>query len=215
MKLIIFDFDGTLADTRSYIVATMQQAMREVGRPVREEAACAATIGLPLKGCFQQLYPGISDADAEECMAVYRRIFDENKTATSIALFPGVKETVLRLWKKGFQLSVASSRSNRTLVEMLTEEGLAPCFSLIIGANDVQHAKPHPEPVLKTLEALGVPAGEALVVGDMPVDILMGRSAGARTCGVTYGNSTRPELVEAGADYIIDRFADLEGLVIS
>ena len=213
MKLIIFDFDGTLADTRSYIVATMQQAMREMGRPVREEAACAATIGLPLKGCFQQLYPGISDADAEECMKVYRRIFDQNKTVLTIDLFPGVKETVLRLKEKGFLLSVASSRSTHTLVELLTEEGLVQCFSLIIGANDVQNAKPHPEPVLKTLEALEVPASEALVVGDMPVDILMGSRAGARTCGVTYGNSTRPELLEAGADYIIDSFTQLESLL--
>ena len=213
MKLIIFDFDGTLADTRGYIVTTMQQAMRELGRPVREEEACAATIGLPLKGCFQQLYPGISDADAEVCMATYRRIFDQNKTVLTIDLFPGVKETVLRLWKKGFQLSVASSRSNRTLVEMLTEEGLAPCFSLIIGANDVQNAKPHPEPVLKTLEALGVPASEAMVVGDMPVDILMGSRAGTRTCGVTYGNSSRAELLAAGANYVIDSFTDLETLL--
>ena len=210
MKLIIFDFDGTLADTRGYIVTTMQQAMRELGLPVREEAACAATIGLPLKGCFQQLYPGISDADAEVGMATYRRIFEQNKAFLTIDLFPGVKETVMRLHEKGHLLSVASSRSNHTLVEMLTEEGLAPCFSLIIGANDVQHAKPHPEPVLKTLEALDVPAAEALVVGDMPVDILMGSRAGARTCGVTYGNSNRQELQAAGADYIIDRFADLE-----
>ena len=213
MRLIIFDFDGTLADTRGYIVATMQQAMRELGKPVREEEACAATIGLPLKGCFQQLYPGISDEEAEVCMTTYRRIFDQNKTVLSIDLFPGVKETVLRLWKKGFLLSVASSRSNRTLVELLTDEGLAPCFSLIIGANDVQNAKPHPEPVLKTLEALNVPASEALVVGDMPVDILMGSRAGTRTCGVTYGNSSRAELLAAGADYVMDTFTDLEGIL--
>ena len=91
--------------------------------------------------------------------------------------------------------------------------GLAPFITYVLGANSVTHAKPHPEPVLKTMADLGFQADETLVVGDMPVDILMGSRAGARTCGVTYGNSTRSELQEAGADYIIDSFSQLESLL--
>ena len=72
-------------------------------------------------------------------------------------------------------------------------------------------AKPDPEPVLNTLSALGFKASETLVVGDMNVDILMGKNAGAKTCGVTYGNGTKEELEEAGADYIIDSFDELIG----
>lgn len=213
MKLIIFDFDGTLADTRGYIVATMHKTMRQLGLPLRPAEECAATIGLPLKGCFQQLYPGIQDAEAELYMATYRRLFDKDRDASSVDLFPGVKETLQNLKKKGYLLSIASSRTTRTMVQMLEEKELVSPFSLFIGVTEVQNAKPHPEPVLKTLEALEVPASEALVVGDMPVDILMGSRAGARTCGVTYGNSTRSELLEAGADYIIDSFTELESLL--
>lgn len=213
MKLIIFDFDGTLADTRGYIVATMHKTMRQLNLPLRSADECAATIGLPLKGCFQQLYPGIQDAEAELYMATYRRIFDKDRDASSVELFPGVKETLQNLKNKGYLLSIASSRTTRTMVQMLEEKDLVSPFSLFIGVTEVQKAKPHPEPVLKTLEALEVPASEALVVGDMPVDILMGSRAGARTCGVTYGNSTRPELLEAGADYIIDSFSQLESLL--
>ena len=213
MRLIIFDFDGTLADTRGYIVATMHKAMRQLGLPLRPAEECAATIGLPLKGCFQQLYPGIQDAEAELYMATYRRIFDKDRDASSVDLFPGVRETLERLKEKGYLLSIASSRTTRTMVQMLEEKELVSLFSLFIGVTEVQNAKPHPEPVLKTLETLEVPAPEALVVGDMPVDILMGSRAGARTCGVTYGNSTRSELLEAGADYIIDSFSQLETLL--
>ena len=61
------------------------------------------------------------------------------------------------------------------------------------------------------LSALGFKASETLVVGDMNVDILMGKNAGAKTCGVTYGNGTKEELEEAGADYIIDSFDELIG----
>ncbi len=76
----------------------------------------------------------------------------------------------------------------------------------------MKEAKPKPEPVLKTLAAMQYDAYETLVVGDMAVDILMGANAGTKTCGVTWGNGTREELKEAGADYIIDRMEDLLGV---
>jgi phosphoglycolate phosphatase len=87
--------------------------------------------------------------------------------------------------------------------------GIAPLISYVLGANSVTHAKPHPEPVLKTMADLGYAPGETLVVGDMPVDIQMGKGAGARTCGVTYGNASREALAEAGADILIDDFAQM------
>ena len=77
----------------------------------------------------------------------------------------------------------------------------------------MKEAKPKPEPVLKTLAAMHYEACETLVVGDMAVDILMGANAGAKTCGVTWGNGSREELKEAGADYIIDRMEDLLGVI--
>jgi phosphoglycolate phosphatase len=90
--------------------------------------------------------------------------------------------------------------------------GISDCISYLIGADDVERAKPEPEPVLKTLSAMHFAKDEALVVGDMAVDILMGSSAGARTCGVTWGNGTRAELEEAGADSIIDGMEELLNL---
>ena len=84
---------------------------------------------------------------------------------------------------------------------------------MLVGADDVVKAKPNPEPVLNTLSAMGFKASEALVVGDMNVDILMGKNAGAKTCGVAYGNGTKKELEEAGADYIIDGFDELIGVL--
>ena len=74
--------------------------------------------------------------------------------------------------------------------------------------------KPAPDPVLKTIEDLVYNPENALVVGDMPVDILMGKSAGVNTCGVTYGNSDREKLTEAGADYVIDDIRDLLTIVL-
>ena len=78
---------------------------------------------------------------------------------------------------------------------------------------DVVNAKPNPEPVLKTLEQFGVIGSECLVVGDMPVDIQMGLGAGAVTCGVTFGNSSREALAAAGANYVIDSFDKLLSII--
>lgn len=209
MRLIIFDFDGTLGDTRQNIVLTMQQTMAELRLPVADESACAATIGLPLEDCFRQLYPDLGDEAIADCAAVYRRIFEINKKQLSPALFPHVKETLQRLHRQGYVLTIASSRSSASLNDFLHDMDIADYISYVVGADNVAHAKPHPEPVLKTFSALGASAAETLVVGDMPVDILMGRQAGARTCAVTYGNATRRQLEEAGADFIIDDMADL------
>lgn len=214
-RLIIFDFDGTLADTTATILATYQMAIKELNARPRTDSQCQATIGLPLKEGFRQLYPDFSECRLDTCVAVYRRIFNENKSSLRPALYPGVEETLREIDRLGIEMSVASSRSKASLVEFCRETKIENFFRLILGADEVERAKPHPEPVIKTLKALDVSPVQAVVVGDMPVDILMGRGAGCRTVGVTYGNSDRRGLVEAGADFIIDAFPELMGAVIS
>ena len=212
-KLVILDFDGTLADTRELIIRTSQDAMRRMGYPGQDEETIAATIGLSLDEGLLQMYPDLPRETLPEWVRAYREIFEQLRTQIVPALFPGVRETLGTLYGKGCLLSVASSRKSNSLHGFLDSMGLSQYITYVLGADDVTHAKPHPEPVLKTLRELGVPAAEALVVGDMPVDIRMGLGAGAWTCGVTYGNSSRRELTEAGAHHVIDRFSDLLELV--
>ncbi len=214
-KLIIFDFDGTLGDTRRIIVTTMQMTIREMSLDSRCDEECASQIGLPLQGCFQALYPNASSATIQQCAETYRRIFDENKGHIKPQAFPHVVETLAWLKQQGFTLTIASSRSHQSLSELIHDLGIAEYISYLVGADDVEHAKPLPEPVLKTLDALRFDASQALVVGDMQVDILMGANAGAKTCGVTYGNGTRQELEAAGADVIIDGIDELKTLILN
>ena len=211
-ELIILDFDGTICDTRETIVRTYQMTMRHMGLRVADEATCAATIGLPLAQGFHAIYPDMGEEEFNRCALEYRRLFDENRKSLQPKLFPGVSETLHDLHRQGFMLSIASSRSNRSLVSFLQDFGFDGLMSLIVGADNVTKHKPDPEPVLYTLRELNIKAEDALVVGDMPFDILMGVRAGASTCAVTYGNSTEAELREAGADEVISRFADLRGI---
>ena len=211
--LIIFDFDGTLGDTRRNIVTTMQMTIKELHLPNRSDEECAATIGLPLAGCFRTLFPDIQEELIPRCAETYRRFFNENLKTIHPEAFPDVVETLAILHQKGFTLTIASSRSHNSLTELTRKMGIADYISYILGADDVKEAKPKPEPVLKTLADMHFDAGETLVVGDMAVDILMGANAGARTCGVTWGNGTKDELEDAGADYIVNCINELIGIV--
>lgn len=207
--LVIFDFDGTLGNTRRNIVETMQMTIAEQHLPGRSEGECAATIGLPLFECFRAMYPEIQEEEAMRCADTYRRIFAENLKSMKPEPFPGVRETLAKLAAKGYKLTIASSRSHASLVELTRDMRISESISYLIGVDDVEKAKPNPEPVLNTLKAMGFNANQTLVVGDMAVDILMGINAGTKTCGVTWGNGTREELEEAGADFIIDKIEDI------
>ena len=181
--------------------------------PVCDAETIIATIGLPLRQCIQVMYPEVKDEELEEWVRVYRDVFEALKTQIVPVLFPHVKETLEELVRRGCTCAVASSRGTESLNSFLRDLGLAPFISYVLGAEDVVHAKPNPEPVLRILEHFGIPASEAIVVGDMPVDIQMGLGAGAWTCGVTYGNSNRESLKAAGAHYVIDDFSDLTSLI--
>ena len=209
IKLIIFDFDGTLGDTRRNITTTMRMAIKEIGLPERSEAECASTIGLPLAGCIRTLFPDIQEELVPRFTETYRRIFNENLQKIKPEAFPGVVKTLKTLKEQGFTLTIASSRSRNSLMELTRDMGIADYITYLIGADDVKEAKPKPEPVLKTLAAMHFDGSETLVVGDMAVDILMGANAGTKTCGVTWGNGSREALKEAGADFIIDRLEDI------
>lgn len=213
-RLVIFDFDGTLADTRRLVVATMRDVLAEMALPVAEESSCMATIGMPLRRCYAQLVPWLSAEQLDQCYDAHQRLFDKNLQVISPALFPNVESTLSVLAAHKIQLSVASSRSTRSLLDLIRRLHLDGCFKYVVGADDVEHHKPHPDAVLKTLEALDVDRDEALVVGDTVLDIAMGRDAAVATCGVTYGIGTREQLVGEGATYVVDSVAAIRPLVL-
>lgn len=212
MKTIIFDFDGTIGDTASLIVETMQQTMRLLDYPVKSREECLTTIGLPLAKCFTAILP-ISSEQGDECAAVYRDIFERNAAAAGVKTFPHVEETLRALHDKGLTLTIATSRQRPSLEAFLQQLGLLDVFSYIVTVNDVEHAKPAPDMVLQTLRYLKADPKDTLVVGDAAYDILMGNAAGTVTCAVTYGNGTREELLSAKPDHMVDDFADILTLV--
>ena len=202
IRLIIFDFDGTLGDSQKLITDTMLATIERLNLPMRSREECARTIGLPLKECFSSIIP-MTDEQAEECAKVYSEIFNVKNVPGVVKAFPGVVETLERLSSQGILMSIASSRSHRTLAKLMDELDLSKYITYLIAADDVVEKKPAAESVLKTLRHFNVEAHETLVVGDTEFDILMGRNAGTHTCGVTYGNGSKESLEAAKAEWIV------------
>ena len=225
MKYIIFDFDGTIGDSQSLIVKTLQDTMRARKLEVKSDEACAKTIGLRLDEAFVSLF-GMSVEEGMACAATYREIFLENKQTMIVKPFPHVIETLRELHHRGFVLGMASSRNHCSLDGYVKQMQLENIFSSIVAGDDVEHVKPAPDMVFMALGEMkgmknpvtSAEAGdvenmldEVLVVGDMTFDVDMAHNAGCKACAVTYGNGTREQL--ASAEFIIDDFAELLGLV--
>ena len=229
MKYIIFDFDGTIGDSQSLIVKTLQDTMRARKLEVKSEEACAKTIGLRLDEAFVSLF-GMSVEEGMECAATYREIFLDNKKTMIVQPFPHVIDTLRELYRRGYILGMASSRNHCSLDGYVKQMQLEDIFSSIVAGDDVEHVKPAPDMVFKALgEMLGMKnpgasaedvlnpvtsaedvkdvLAETLVVGDMNFDVDMAHNAGCKACAVTYGNGTREQL--ASAEFIIDDFAEL------
>ena len=202
IRLVIFDFDGTLGDSQKLITDTMLATIERLNLPMKSREECARTIGLPLKECFSSIIP-MTDEQAEECAEVYSEIFNVKNVPGVVKAFPGVVETLERLSSQGILMSIASSRSHRTLAKLVDELDLSKYITYLIAADDVVEKKPAAESVLKTLRHFNIEAHETLVVGDTEFDILMGRNAGTHTCGVTYGNGSRESLQAAKAEWIV------------
>ncbi len=208
IKLAILDFDGTIANTQTLIVDTILGVIEELSLPKLTREQCVAMIGLPLEKTFSTLIP-MNNEMSQRCAKAYERIYCEKNTPEAVSLFPHVYQTLQALHTRGTVLTIASSRHRWSLTEFVRQFKIDEFITYILGADDVTQAKPHPEPVLKTLQTLHFEPEETIVVGDTVYDIRMGQGAGAHTCGVTYGNGTREDIISARAEYIIDNFEEL------
>ena len=209
IKLVIFYFDGTLADTKENIILTFQMTMKELGVEIKSRQECAATIGLTLEDAFKVLYPGMAAEKYILLRDTYRRIFKENRKILVPGLFPEVMETLEELRRRGYLMSIASSRLSPSLHSFLEDMKIAHLFEYAVGGDNVEHPKPAPDAVLQILRHYNLSAEEAFVVGDMPFDINMATNAGVKSCGVTWGNADAAQLRESGANYVIDKMSQL------
>lgn len=213
---ILFDLDGTLADTPATITATLAKVLADRGRQPAE-AAVRATVGRPLEPVLAELlrlpadHPEVTAAAAD-----YQRLFRQQLLASPGDLrYPGVAAGLDRLAAAGLPLGVATSKPRRAAERMLELMGIRDHFRAVAGHDCVRHGKPHPEMARYVAELLGTAPADCVVVGDGLADVGMGRAAGMRVIGVTYGVSAGPELAAAGADRLAGSFDEVVDLLLN
>jgi phosphoglycolate phosphatase len=206
-QLIVFDWDGTLMDSEARIVTCMQQAARDVGVPVPDDAAARDVIGLGLTEAVQSLFPAAGADGTDALIAAYRDHWLGNEIRPA-ALFAGARELVEALHRAGYLLAVATGKSRRGLDKVLEESGLG-AFFLATRCADETFSKPHPQMLQEILTDLDTHPQAAVVVGDTEYDMLMARNAGVDALGVGHGVHATERLLAHGA---ITCFEDLFGL---
>ncbi|MBZ4317861.1 HAD family hydrolase [Streptomyces huiliensis] len=213
---VIFDLDGTLADTAPAITAVTAQILSAMGRtPVEQEIR--ATVGRPLDQNFAQLL-GVEAGhqDVGQAMSRYRELFGAHVRAQgSRLLFPGVASGLPRLREVGRKLGIATSKVHAAAVKTVELTGIRDQFEAIAGHDSVPRGKPCPDMALKIAEELGLQPEECVVVGDASGDIEMGIAAGMSTIGVGYGVATAAELTAVGADTVVDSFDAVVAAVLA
>lgn len=211
-RCLIFDFDGTLADTNEAIVRTYSETLKYLGLPDPGREKITSTIGLCLRDGFKAGVDGITDEQADLAVITYRRFFNDIAIPVTKP-FPGIHEVLRELKAAGYLMVIATSRSHHSLEILSKQIGTAEFFAANYAADDVENHKPAPDLALLVLEKHGVKPQEAMVIGDTVFDLQMGKAAGCKVCGVTWGNQTRRQLESADPDFIIDDIAQLPGIL--
>lgn len=206
-ELLIFDWDGTLADSKLQIVSTMQSVIYEMNLPYRDEKAIGDLIGLGLADGLQRLYPDVGQTHLPELVEAYRR--KASATASASPLFEGVMSTLNALRDAGYRLAIATGKSRRGLNHSLgVHQKLAELFETTRCA-DESAAKPDPLMLQQILEIANINAEQALMVGDTEYDVSMARSANVTVVGVCTGTHDEGRLRGAGASAVISGVSGL------
>ena len=160
--------------------------------------------GPPLVDTFRMIDPERADGMIETYREHNHRVHDEYVKA-----FPYVKETVAKLKDKGYQLAVVTTKMRKGVKLGLALTELEPLFDTVITLDDVNHPKPHPEPVMKALAELDADADTALMVGDNYHDILSGKNAGTQTAGVAWAHKGKERLQAYEPTYMLEDIRDI------
>ena len=193
LRLLVFDWDGTLMDSIATIVACTQRAVADCGQQAPSEADVRHAVGMGLREVMERFFPDAEDTLCERMVAAYRRHWlasfkDEPR------LFPGSVETLRALSASGYLLAIATAKGRTGLMRELAKSEL---LDLVVATRTVDECppKPHPAMLLDLMDELGTKPEATLMIGDTRWDLEMARNAGVRSVAVLSGGHGRAELL--------------------
>ncbi len=216
IKLVIFDLDGTLIDSRLDLVHSVNAALRHIGRTELPDNVIASYVGDGAPVLIQRALGGevVDEALVRKGLEFFLKYYREHKLDHT-TVYPGVAEALAAIQNANNgaarKLAVLSNKPvvpSKAIIEAL---GLGQFFSQVYGGNSFSTKKPDPEGARRLLEEYGVQAHQAAIVGDSHVDVNTGRNAGMVTIGVTYGFAPHT-LQDEPPDVLVDHPSELPAL---
>jgi phosphoglycolate phosphatase len=200
--LLIFDWDGTLADSAAMIVSTMREAIAALNLPPREDHQIAELIGLGFNDGLHRLYPEFEPGQVLQLILKYREGAPTN--AYTAPLFEGALDSVKTLHAHGYTLAVATGKSRVGLDRSFIEHPDLPALFTLTKCADETADKPHPLMLQEILAETGVPVHRALMIGDTEYDAAMAKAAGMPMLGVACGVHEPGRILRHGALAVIE-----------
>ena len=192
-RLVIFDWDGTLADSTTIIAQSLQRACADVGIAVPADRAALHVIGLGLSDALQQVAPDLPPERYPDLALRYRTHYLARDP--DIPLFAGAIELLRDLRAAGYLLAVATGKTRKGLDRALAQQNAVELFHHTRCADEGQ-PKPHPDMLHRIMEHAGVTADETLMIGDTSHDVMLAQNAGVAAVAVSYGAHAADDLRE-------------------
>ena len=209
-QAVLFDLDGTLTDPAEGITRSVQEALRQMGRPVPEQDKLLSFIGPPLLDSFQE-YCGMEREEAEKAIRLYRGYFSRQGIWEN-RVYPGIPELQRIQKEQGRQVILATSKPAVFASQILERFKLAPYVSLTAGSELDGTRSRKDEVIAWAMERAGLSPEEAVMVGDREYDVRGAAACGLPCIGVLYGYGSRAELERAGAALVVPTVEALTAL---
>lgn len=210
LRLVVFDFDGTIVDSLEAIILAMSAAWRAHDLNPPDPAAIRRVIGLSLIEAMAILHPEGENALHHGLCEHYKTAFHDLRARPDHdePLYPGAVEALDALQGAGFLLAIATSKSHRGTLKTLQMHGLEDRF-ISIQTPDQGLGKPHPDMLLRAVEVAGVEPVDTVMIGDTVFDMEMARNAAITAIGVGWGYHDDADLHAAGASSVLSGFDQL------
>ena len=207
---LLFDLDGTLADSVALLLASFHHTFSAHGRPAPPDEEWIAGIGTPLMTQMRHLAP--TEEDAQRMILTYRE-FQRTHHDEMLREFEGVGETLALLKSRRHPTALVTSKGNELAHRALSWLHLSRHIDVVVGMDSTERHKPEPEPVLHALAELGCTPSDALFLGDSPHDIRAGNAAGVTSVAALWGPFSRTVLERASPTYFLEHIRELPDLV--
>jgi phosphoglycolate phosphatase len=206
VDLLLFDLDGTLADTKADLATAVNLTLRDFGVTEHPPEHIYAFVGDGVRVLLARAFESRGAKAFEEALTVFRGHYMEH-LLDQTRFYPGVEKVLSHF--AGKKKGIVTNKPIEYTLKLIDGLGARPRFDIILGGNSTANLKPHPEMIHRALDALAVKPDAAVMIGDNVNDIQAARAAGVRSVAVGYGLGDPEKLKAAGPDFFCERMEDV------